>query len=560
MKASVRLLLTLIIFAACVVSTTGQPQSAEQTKESPNAVEEQAYLALEDVVASTQALKLPQNRSRLQIIAADLFWKRDQTRARSLFADAAANVVELEKQTRGSPDQVFDPPSAAQLRQELVLTAARHDPALAYQLFEKTRPPKSERQVPQDETYLEQLLLTQTTATDPELALRKAEAMLDRGDFSVTIVSVLEKLQEQSKPGAARLTEKILGRLQPDTLLNSYGAMSLALGILRSEPRSSDPAYRQLLETVVVAALKATPNQQDNARGLLLNLRPLLPQIEQHSPVSAQAVRQKIGELDDPNKIRPGMDQLTYLTPQGTSNNLLTAAASAPSEMRDRLYQQAALKALDEGSVERARQIANDHLSTNMRKAVLQRIAAEQQLRNDKSMQLEELRQKLEVVSDQDRVSLLLQLVEATKTDNPKQSRQFLDESLGLVTRPATSYKQFEDQLQVAHVLGAIEPQRSLDLLESGINKLNELLSAAASLSGFEVQIFKPAEMPLPGNSKLGEVVIRYGQELAILAESDFGRASGAAEQFQYPESRLFARLSIVQAVLGRTHPQITQK
>lgn len=58
--------------------------------------------------------------------------------------------------------------------------------------------------------------------------------------------------------------------------------------------------------------------------------------------------------------------------------------------------------------------------------------------------------------------------------------------------------------------------------------------------------------MPLPGNSKLGAVVIRYGQELAILAKSDFGRALAAAEQFQYPESRLFARLSIVQSVLGR--------
>ena len=563
MKASIRLLLTLIIFAASVVSATAQyltapPVPAGQEAENPNSIEEQAYLVLEDVVASTQALQLPQNRGRLQIIAADLLWKRDQARARSLFSDAAANVVELEKQTNGSLDRVYDHhQSSAQLRQDLVLTAARHDPALAYELFQKTRPPKArptDGRVSESDTYLEQLLLTQTMASDPDLALRKAEAMLDRGEYSVNIVSVLEKLQEQSKPGAARLTEKILGRLQPDTLLSSYGATSLALGILRSEPQLSDPAYRPLLETVVGVALKATPNQQNNARDLVLNLRPLLPQIEQYLPARAQALRQKISELYDQNKTHRGMDQLIYLTQQGTSNNLLTAAASAPSEMRDRLYQQAAFKALDEGSVERARQIANDHLDTNVRTVVLKRIAAaERQLRNDKSTQLEELRQTLAVTSDRDRISLLLQLAEATKSDNPKHARQSLDEAFGLVTRPATSYEQFEDQLQVAHVLGAIEPQRSLDLLESGINKLNELLSAAASLSGFEVHIFKSAaEMPLPGNSKLGAVVMRYGQELAIVAKSDFGRALAAADQFQYPESRLFARLLIVQAVLGR--------
>ncbi len=377
---------------------------------------------------------------------------------------------------------------------------------MAYQLFEKTRPPKSERRAPEDETYLEQLLLTQTLATDPELALRKAEAMLDRGDYSVNIVSVLEKLQDKNKPGAARLTEKIVGRLQPDTLLSSYGATSLALGILQSEPRVPEAAYRQLLETVVAVALKATPNHPDNARDLLVNLRPLLPRIEQYLPTRAQAIRQKISTVNDNTKIRSGMDQLNYLTPQGASNNLSPATASPSSEMQ-------------------------------LRKAV---------------SKLDELSQKLEASSEQDRVSVLLQLSEATKTDNPKHSRQLLDEALGLVTRPATNYKQFEDQLQVAHVMGEIEPQRSLNLLGSGITKLNELLSAAASLSGFEVQIFKPAEMPLPGKSQLGAVVIRYGKELAILAKSDFGGAVAATEQFQYPESRLFTRLSIVQSVLGK--------
>ena len=440
MKASIRLLLTLVIFAASAASAmaqylTAKPAPAEQDVERSNAIEEQAYLLLDDVIAGTQSLKLPQNRSRLQITAADLLWKRDQTRARSLFSDAAANVVELQKQTRGGVD--FDRHQAAlQLRQELVLTAARRDPALAYELLQRTQQQKTT----ESDTYLEQLLLSQTTTTDPDFARRKAEAMLDRGEYSVTKVA-------------------------------------------------------------------------DKSGG--------------------------------------GFNRLTYLTPQGTSNNLLTAAASAPSEMRDRLYQQAAIKALDEGSPERARQIANDHLDTQMQKVVFQRIAALQQVRKDDSAQLEELRQTLEMTSNRDRVSLLLQLSAATKTDNPKDSRQFLDEAFGLVTRPATNYQQLEDRRQVAHVLAATEPQRSLQVLQSGINQLNELLRAAASLSGFEVQIFSHGEMPLPGSSQLGAEVVSYGQELAILAKSDFRSAVAAVELFQYQEARLFARLSILQAVLS---------
>ena len=344
---------------------------------------------------------------------------------------------------------------------QLVLTAARHDPAFAYELFQTMRQSKAASQdgrVPESEAYLEQILLTQIISTDPDLAIRKAEAMLDRGEYSSTMVAVLEKLQDENKPGAARLAEKIIDRLQADTLLASYGATSLALAILRVGPQADsnadDPgismaAYRQLLETAIAVALKATPNQPDNARDLLLNLRPLLSQIEQHFPARAQAIRQKIGELYDQNKTPHGMDQLTYLTPQGTSDNLYTTATSATLNIRDRLYQQAALKAIDEGSAERARQIANDHLDTKMRSVVLERIAAEQQLRSGKSQQLADLRQKLDATSDHERVSLLLQSAEAAKTEDTKHSRQFLDEAVGLVTRQATSYKQFEDQLQV---------------------------------------------------------------------------------------------------------------
>jgi hypothetical protein len=576
MKVSIRFFLTLIIFAGSTMSATAQDITtpsvpAEPATERPNAIEEQAYQLLEDVIAGTQSLKLPENRSRLQMITADLLWKRDPARARSLFSEAAANVVELERQTAKKLDETLGQrQSAAQLRQELILTAARREPALAYELFQKTR-----QRVLEEEAHLEQLLLTQIMTKDPVLASQKAEGLLERGEYSLAIVSLLELLQNKDKSAAARLTEKILVRLQADTLLNNYAALSLALGILRTGPRPSEPlpaaqsdsprtmpafsvpAYQQLLETVVGAALKATQpatgaqNQQHNVRDLLLNLRPLLPQIEQYLPARSQTVRQKINALEDHHKPRLGLDKLTYLTQQGTSSNLLIAASSAPSEMRDSLYQQAAFKALDEGSVEGARQIANDHLDSQKRKLVFQRIAAQQQLRRGESAQLEELRQALEMTSTHDRVGTLLQLAEVTK-DSAKESRRFVDEAYGLATRPATNYKQLEDQRQVAHALAAIDPQRGLQVLESGVNLLNELLPAAASLSGFEVQIFSDGEMPLPGNSQLGAEVLRYGQELSNFAVIDFRSAVAVAEQFQYPEARLFARLSILQAVLRR--------
>ena len=103
----------------------------------------------------------------------------------------------------------------------------------------------------------------------------------------------------------------------------------------------------------------------------------------------------------------------------------------------------------------------------------------------------------------------------------------------------------------MADALATLEPARSFEVIDPGIAQLNELLSAAALLSGFEVDIFKEGELQLEGGNGLSNMVARYGQQLATLATKDFGRAESSANKFQLPESRLFAQLSIVRRVLG---------
>jgi hypothetical protein len=46
-------------------------------------------------------------------------------------------------------------------------------------------------------------------------------------------------------------------------------------------------------------------------------------------------------------------------------------------------------------------------------------------------------------------------------------------------------------------------------------------------------------------------MVNRYGQALALLARSDFERSETLASRFQFTETRIMARLAIVQGLLG---------
>jgi len=87
---------------------------------------------------------------------------------------------------------------------------------------------------------------------------------------------------------------------------------------------------------------------------------------------------------------------------------------------------------------------------------------------------------------------------------------------------------------------------------------LNELLAAASTLSGFEVNVFRDGELPLEGRNNLIGMIGRYGDALAVLAKSDFDRAQSLANRFQFTESRILARMSIVQALLGNSQNDST--
>src|SRR5687767_15335505 len=102
--------------------TPSGAQTDEQKQKEKEEAEKKAAALLEQIVGEVQLLKLPENRIRIQIAAADLLWKLNEPRARSLFSLTADGVAEMMR----SPENNLQR-SAVQLRQEVVLTAAQHD-------------------------------------------------------------------------------------------------------------------------------------------------------------------------------------------------------------------------------------------------------------------------------------------------------------------------------------------------------------------------------------------------------------------------------------------------
>ncbi len=641
MKHLIVLLFTFAILSAVVFAQDPQPTpatqqpTAEELEKKTAELSKNAYRLLDQVIDEAQNLRLTENRVHVQIVAADALWERNPDRARSLFAQAADGVAELLRNQDNSNNnngrQNFGGQGRrpAQVRAELLLTVARHDAQLAYQLLASTKPavpaqpnndPRNPRGQVNSEDNLEQNLLTQVASLDPKFAAQNADQMLEKGQFPRSITEVIAQLQKQDKEAAAKLTDKALKRLQSANLLANNDAMTLSLLMLAPGPRiaaantSSDNSkpqptsgpvgvldqspYTDLMGTVVDFALKATPQppqnnqrpgpnqrrgfgpngangqanlqsqptdaqiEQANARRLLTGLQTLLPQMDQYLPSRAQSVRQKMTEVGVGDNQRETFAQaMNALQSNANADALMQAAQTAPPQFQPRLYQQAALKALDEGNSDRAREIATDHLQNTQRDAVLQKVDFREMAKKAEGSQLNEIKQSLaRMRSDNDRVDALLQMAGDVQTSNPKLARQLLEEARQLTNKRASSYDQFELQLKVAHAFAAIEPARSFEVLDPGIGQLNELISAAALLNGFEVNMFRDGELPLQSGNGLTNTVSQYGEELALLAKTDFARSESLAGRFQLPEARTLARLAIIEELLGsQPAPQVNQ-
>jgi hypothetical protein len=507
----------------------------------------------------------------------------------------------------GGPNRSF------QLRQQLVLTAAQHDAQLAYQLLAATKLPATAADANQNarnrfqmsaDDNLEQTLLSRVASLDPKLAATNAEQMMDKGTFPRTLPDVLAQLRKQDADAATKLADHTVTKLEAANLLSDNDASSLAQMLIAPGPRPADakaaaPAtntgrvavldqgsYVDLLGNVIDLALKAkapTPPtavvavpgnmrrdlqtivnnsmqsqptdaqiEQSNARRLLAGLQPALPMIDQYLPSKATAVRQKLAELGMNGSNVNLFQTMSALQGNPNADALMQAAASAPPQMQPRLYQQAANQALDEGDTTRARQIANDHLQANARDALMQRIDFRELAQKADGVRLDQIRQVLaRAQSEDEKLNLMLQIAGDLQQNNPKLANQLLDEAKQMTSRRATSYDQFDEQLRVAHAYAAVDPARSFEVLDPGIGQLNELLSAASVLNGFELNLFRDGEMSMQQGSGLTAMLNRYSQELAQLARVDLERSETLAGRFQFPEPRIMARLAIVQGLLG---------
>ena len=107
--------------------------------------------------------------------------------------------------------------------------------------------------------------------------------------------------------------------------------------------------------------------------------------------------------------------------------------------------------------------------------------------------------------------------------------------------------------LMLAYAL--VEPSRAFAIVERTIDRANDEVSKVLLLDKFiKSGMVKKGEINLhqSGSFPMDVAMLKYGKGVAALAAADFGRTKAAADRFERYEFRIFARLLIAQALLGK--------
>lgn len=584
-------LAALLICPPALAQTPAQPQSQkeEKSQKEDKELEKKALALLDQVVGEAMSLRLVENRIHALTTAAELFWKRNEDRARALLAEAVNQFMAIERPSEPEKLQALQLMGVRmELRTQLLQTLAARDSRMALDFLRASRLPDAGKLFggkgasPDFERDFEMQLAVRIAENDPRMALQIAEDSLKQG-VNHQVYEIWANLLNKDPKSAAKLSGDIISAIKSTDASKDYQSMFVATSMLthlRTQMRPSlsnvkdapqPPAearemFRDLLELLVSTALKVTAAQlldfqeQGQARSLLTQVQMFLPDIEKHLPARAQAARAKLAQFDKAFYRQSSPQEIFEDMENKSPDELIAMAAKSQDETKYMLYHQAAVKLVEQGDTARARQVVKDFLpdevSWDPLFAEIERKEREQAMKEGK---LEEARKSVSRLgSGEERALALIELATRAEADkDQKTQRELLKEASELLGDQMETRTQVEAQLVLAAASLNLDPDRSFEILGSAIDRLNTVLNAVATITRFD----QGGVTPLAGNAMDGEMRLNAGefanvttnldQQLLAFARKDFDRTVAMLKRWQVNEVRLAICLTLLNGILG---------
>jgi len=599
-------ILLLLAFSVGLLNPSSVPaqanekEKAEKELERRQELERKTLRLLDEIVAGSWGLKLPENRAFVLTTAADLLWTHDEKRARNLFWEALNNIAPPISQsgddakTKSSNTKDLTPKgdNAQRLkdyyamfatRQEFLTRAARRDPHLALDMLRATRLPPAPPQAVNanyrlpDESELEQAIADEVAARDPKRALQIAREGLTKLSFG--LLNTLFRLNQQSPETASEFAGDLIDKLQTANVNTDMVPCVLSVELLRfARPRQdvqaenaallgpaplrlNDDQKRELVEILTSAAVSVSASEN-----LLLRLPEVMPEIEQFAPDRAAKIKTKLAETKRTlTNEQKDWNLYSSLAEKGTPEELIRAAAKTSNDVRHEMYLAAVMNAIVKGKADALREFIKSNVEDESQRSSLNDLLDEQQVgwavSQGKTEELQKLLPSIRLKEKRAEALAELAILLEKKGEHAK-AIELLDDAQALVKVDFASKTQSDALMAVMLACSLIDPARAFAAIEPIIDRANDSIAKLLLLDKvIKSGMVKRGEIILqePG-MPIDFAVFRYGPGIIALAKADFNRTMAMADRMERNELRIMARLLIVQALLHKTENAVKNK
>lgn len=189
-----------------------------------------------------------------------------------------------------------------------------------------------------------------------------------------------------------------------------------------------------------------------------------------------------------------------------------------------------------------------------MLEPVLQQLEEQKIQRAAEQGKFDEARQSVAAMkAEEEKARALVTLAkQAEAKGDQKLQRELLEEARGLLGTQTETRQQVTDQLALATAYLSLEADRSFDILESAIDKLNAVMSALVLLDSFDQGgRFREGEMMMSGADFASGFTDNFDEQILAFARRDFDRTRSALKRWQVNEVRLMVSLMMIEKIIG---------
>lgn len=542
------LLLVLLVVVFMPAKTFSQQAQADE------ATRQKAYKLLESLAEQIGSLQSGENRARMGSNIAMSLWSHDEAKAREMFATVTKEIKEgLKEGSWEDHERYLAKPNFIKLREDTALRIGMFDPEWALRFLKETEP-LDVRISDEDQGKLNLRLARIFATRNPDLAVMLGREALKHGVLPDQL-ALIYKLSRKSRPHASALLAEIVKVVPYQSIRSSMENEQFYFSLARLvEPGlGRDPAFRDLMNYFTDLALKSgcgkkklTDNDTYHFCYRLGLVVPLMEKVDAKRVAPLKHLARKGGFRYEWS---PELTHYAEVYENGSIDELVAMIPEFP-EFREFGQSVVIRKVMEAGDFDRARKLADAFVwKPNSKQEVLKQIDIEQRITiEDTSAEILELTQKLRDESEV--FNYLFWKATEIGPRNRQTTLKLLDRASEFLDKVPPQKWQMQYQMGIAMRYCQVKSDRCFTMMEPVIHKMNELVSAAVRLNGFDNHYLRNGEWTMTAEGGVGSLLTMLAQNAFYFALCDFDRALAMSSQFERREIRMMAQLKLAQGLL----------